>query len=52
MRGCGFEKLLEGSATDISPGSVTVTHRTGDPLLECQSVPWPICTAAGHLAAM
>ena len=46
-----FEKVLEGSATDIPPGSatdippgsVTVTHRTGEPLLEC----WEV-TVAGH----
>jgi hypothetical protein len=38
-----FEKRLEGSATDIPPGSVTVTHRTGEPLLEC----WEV-TVAGH----
>jgi Subtilase family len=33
-----FERALEGSATDIAPGSVTVTHRTGEPLLECWEV--------------
>ena len=33
-----FETTLEGSATDIAPGSVTVTHRTGEPLLECWEV--------------
>jgi subtilisin family serine protease len=33
-----FETILEDSATDIAPGSVTVTHRTGDPLLECWEV--------------
>jgi hypothetical protein len=33
-----FETTLEDSATDIAPGSVTVTHRTGDPLLECWEV--------------
>jgi Subtilase family len=29
-----LEKLLENSATPIQPGSVVVTHRTGDPLTE------------------
>jgi Subtilase family len=29
-----FEKVLESSATTIRPGSVTVTHRTGEPLTE------------------
>jgi subtilisin family serine protease len=29
-----FERALEGSATPIPPGSVTVTHRTGEPLTE------------------
>ena len=29
-----LERLLEGSATPIAPGSVTITHRTGDPLTE------------------
>jgi subtilisin family serine protease len=49
-----FEKLLEGSATDIPPGSVIVTHRTGEPLLECWEVTLsghPECTtqeATGH----
>jgi hypothetical protein len=49
-----FEKVLESSATDIPPGSVTVTHRTGDPLLECWEVTvpgHPECTtqeATGH----
>jgi hypothetical protein len=49
-----FERVLEGSATDIPPGSVTVTHRTGDPLLECWEVTvpgHPECTtqeATGH----
>jgi Subtilase family len=38
-----FEKILEGSATDIPPGSVTVTHRTGEPLFEC----WEV-TVPGH----
>jgi hypothetical protein len=49
-----FEKLLQSSATDIPPGSVTVTHRTGDALLECWEVTvpgHPECTtqeATGH----
>lgn len=30
-----LEKSLEGSATDIPPGSVTVTYRTGVPVTEC-----------------
>jgi hypothetical protein len=38
-----FEKVLESSATDIAPGSATVTHRTGDPLFEC----WEV-TVPGH----
>jgi hypothetical protein len=29
-----LERLLEKSATQIRPGSVTVTHRTGEPLTE------------------
>lgn len=29
-----LERLLERSATRIAPGSVTVTHRTGEPLTE------------------
>ena len=29
-----LERLLEGSATPIAPGSVTITHRTGGPLTE------------------
>jgi subtilisin family serine protease len=36
-----FEKVLESSATDIPPGSVTVTHRTDDPLFECWEVAVP-----------
>ena len=38
-----FEKVLERSATDIPAGSLTVTHRTGDPLFEC----WEV-TVPGH----
>jgi len=30
-----LEVALEGSATDIPPGSVTVTHRTGASIVEC-----------------
>jgi len=30
-----LEKILEGSATPIPPGSVTVTHRTGESIVEC-----------------
>ena len=36
-----FERALERSATPIRPGSVTVTHRTGEPLLECWEVAVP-----------
>jgi subtilisin family serine protease len=49
-----FERLLESSATDSPPGSVTITHRTGEPLLECWEVTvpgHPECTtqeATGH----
>jgi hypothetical protein len=38
-----FERALERAATPIAPGSVTVTHRTGEPLLEC----WEVLVA-GH----
>jgi hypothetical protein len=30
-----LEEILEGSATPIAPGSVTVTHRTGESIVEC-----------------
>lgn len=48
-----LEVLLEGAATDVLPGSVTVTHRTGTPLQECWelSPPSSVCSpldATGH----
>ncbi|NKE56874.1 S8 family serine peptidase [Lentzea sp. PSKA42] len=38
-----LERRLEASATPLAPGSVTVTHRTGEPLVETRGA-----DAIGH----
>jgi hypothetical protein len=45
-----FERILEGSATDIPPDEVTTTFRTGVPDVECWEVGTTGCTleATGH----